>query len=120
MNRIFLFFAIVVFVLIIIYFRKSNKNIPKKNKESLKNIKIDTFNNQIDNDLRRKTEYVSLVYGRPNKCFSCEKEVLKNIGPKYIHYAFPTKCFSCEKGSKNPYMEGPTKCFSCDTNKNIY
>lgn len=120
MNRIFLFFAIVVFVLIIIYFRKSNKNIPKKNKESLKNIKIDTFNNQIDNDLTRKTEYVSLVYGRPNKCFSCEKEVLKNIGPKYIHYAFPTKCFSCEKGSKNPYMEGPTKCFSCDANKNIY
>ncbi len=58
--------------------------------------------------------YTRLIYGRPNKCFSCEADVLKNAGPRYINYAFPTKCFSCEKESKQPYFEGPTKCFSCD------
>ncbi len=50
----------------------------------------------------------------PTKCFSCEKDVLRNAGPKYINFAFPGKCFSCERQSKTPYHEGPTKCFSCE------
>lgn len=54
------------------------------------------------------------IFGRPNKCFSCEREIMKKTGGKNIHLAFPSKCFDCEKESKNPYMTGPTKCFSCD------
>lgn len=105
----------------IVYFFFSNN----KKEEFVKEIEKDTPAlktklNLIDNDLRRKTNYVSLTYGRPNKCFSCEKDVLKNAGPKYIHYAFPSKCFSCERESKRPYMEGPTKCFACDADKKIY
>ena len=64
-------------------------------------------------DLTRCTQYTRL-YNRPNKCFSCEKDILRNAGPKYINYAFPGKCFSCERQSKTPYNEGPTKCFSCE------
>ena len=70
-------------------------------------------NSQPKKDLSRCTQYTRL-YSRPNKCFSCEKDVLRNAGPKYINYAFPGKCFSCEKQSKTPYNEGPTKCFSCE------
>lgn len=54
-----------------------------------------------------------LILSRPNKCFSCEREILKNYGKDYLNYAFPGKCFACEKESKNPIHEGPTKCFSC-------
>ena len=64
-------------------------------------------------DLSRCTTYTRL-YSRPNKCFSCEKDILRNAGPKYINFAFPGKCFSCERQSKQPYNEGPTKCFSCE------
>ena len=111
---------IVIGLGVAIYFFKQNKK-----EEFVKELKdepptLKTKLNLIDNDLRRKTNYVSLTYGRPNKCFSCEKDVLKHAGPKYIHYAFPSKCFSCERESKRPYMEGPTKCFACDRNKNIY
>lgn len=70
-------------------------------------------NSQPKKDLSRCTQYTRL-YSRPNKCFSCEKDVLRNAGPKYINYAFPGKCFSCERQSKTPYNEGPTKCFSCE------
>ena len=123
MSKIYSLNAIILIALslgVIYYFFKN----PRK-EEFVKELKdepptLKTKLNLIDNDLRRKTNYVSLTYGRPNKCFSCEKEVLKNSGPKYIHYAFPSKCFSCERESKRPYMEGPTKCFSCDKDKSIY
>ena len=59
-------------------------------------------------------EKKKVFYGRPNKCFSCERDILRNAGEKYINYGFPGKCFSCERQSKCPYNEGPTKCFSCD------
>ena len=64
----------------------------------------------------KKCKEHTRLYGRPNKCFSCEADILRNAGHKYINYAFPSKCFSCERESKNPYMEGPTKCFTCDKN----
>ena len=102
-----------------IYFFFGKKK-EKENYEPVLTTKLNLNSNNIDNDLRRKTKYVRLTYGRPNKCFSCEKDILKNAGPKYIHYAFPSKCFSCERESKRPYMEGPTKCFACDKEKNIY
>jgi hypothetical protein len=54
------------------------------------------------------------IFGRPNKCFSCERQIMNTVGEKYINYAFPSKCFSCEKESKDPYNEGPTKCFNCN------
>ena len=120
MSKFYLFLAIGFVLAIIIFSKKGKKETFKVNNGSVLNTKLNLGRNEIDNDLRRKTKYVRLIYGRPNKCFSCEKEVLRNAGPKYIHYAFPSKCFSCEKGSKNPYMEGPTKCFSCDKEKNIY
>ena len=69
---------------------------------------------KVRKDLTRSAKSTRLIYGRPNICFSCEREVLRKAGPKYIHYAFPSKCFSCEKESKRPYFEGPTKCFSCN------
>ena len=55
-----------------------------------------------------------LIFSRPNKCFSCERELINKGAIKQINYGFPGKCFSCEKESKNPYFEGPTKCFSCE------
>jgi len=123
MNNIYSFNIIILIALclgvIYFFFNKSNKeDFVKELKDEPPTLK--TKLNLVDNDLRRKTNYVSLTYGRPNKCFSCEKDVLKHAGPKYIHYAFPSKCFSCERESKRPYMEGPTKCFACDKNKNIY
>tara|TARA_B100001287_G_C22317768_1_gene360206 strand:+ start:19 stop:384 length:366 start_codon:yes stop_codon:yes gene_type:complete len=99
------------------FFGTEKENFSRELKENTPTLK--TRLNLVDKDPTRKTQYVKL-YGRPNKCFSCEKEVLKTAGQKYIHYAFPSKCFSCEKQSKNPYMEGPTKCFACDQDKNIY
>lgn len=122
MNNIYSFNIIILVALclgvIYYFFNNSKEDFVKELKDEPPTLK--TKLNLIDNDLRRKTNYVSLTYGRPNKCFSCEKAVLKNAGPKYIHYAFPTKCFSCERESKRPYMEGPTKCFACDKDKNIY
>ena len=61
-----------------------------------------------------KNEGKRKIYSRPNKCFSCEKQILASNEPHLIHMAFPTKCFSCEKNSKKPYYTGPTKCFNCD------
>ncbi len=52
---------------------------------------------------------------RPNKCFSCEKEITSNYS---AHLSFPTKCFDCERQSRIPYNTGKTKCFDCDTNTN--
>lgn len=117
MSKLNIILLIAAIISIAYYFFKSDKK-----EEFTKDIKDDSDSNTplktklhlIDNDLRRKTNYVSLTYGRPNKCFSCEKDILKNAGPEYIHYAFPSKCFSCERESKRPYMEGPTKCFACD------
>ena len=59
----------------------------------------------------------NVIFSRPNKCFSCEKEMLQKYARQYINLAFPGKCISCEKEAskmgKDPYHEGPTKCFSC-------
>ncbi len=65
-------------------------------------------------DLSRDAKSTRLLFGRPNKCFSCERQIMNTVGKKYINYAFPSKCFSCENQSNNPYNEGPTKCFSCN------
>ena len=53
------------------------------------------------------------LYSRPNKCFSCEKDILRNEN-KYINFVFPVLCFSCERQSKTPYHEGPTKLLKCN------
>ena len=62
----------------------------------------------------------NVIFSRPNKCFSCEREMLQKYARKYVNLAFPGKCFSCEKeAAKNgsdPYHEGPTKCFDCKGN----
>lgn len=60
---------------------------------------------------------VEKFWSRPNKCFSCEKQI---TSIKDAHLAFPTKCFDCEKQHKQiPYSTGPTKCFDCENpNKN--
>jgi hypothetical protein len=51
-------------------------------------------------------------WSRPNKCFSCEKQITSIAD---AHLAFPSKCFSCEKQSGQiPYNTGPTKCFDCE------
>lgn len=109
--------VLIAFLFIIIFtcYMQNNNNI----KNTFSNTFENTVENIVENDMRRKTTYVNLTYGRPNKCFSCEKDILKNYGSEYINYAFPSKCFSCEKQSRNPYMEGPTKCFTCDKNKII-
>lgn len=58
------------------------------------------------------------VFGRPNKCFSCESDALNRLGRANVNLGFNTKCFSCEREAKmqgkDAYMEGSTKCFSCD------
>tara|TARA_B100000242_G_C42633540_1_gene298183 strand:+ start:68 stop:469 length:402 start_codon:yes stop_codon:yes gene_type:complete len=67
----------------------------------------------------KKSQEISenIIFSRPNKCFSCEKELLQKYAKQYVNLAFPGKCFSCEaegkKMGRNPYHEGPTKCFSC-------
>jgi len=78
-----------------------------ENKQQIKPV-----NKQIKNPLSEK-----FIFTRPNKCFACEKELLKNHSKEHIHLAFPGKCFSCEQEARKngtlPYNEGPTKCFSC-------
>ena len=36
------------------------------------------------------------IFGRPNKCFSCEREMSARYGLEYSDLGQPTKCFSCE------------------------
>ena len=61
-----------------------------------------------------KENFNTRLYGRPNKCFDCEK----NLTPDTIHLGFPSKCFDCERQNNgiSPYNTGPTKCFDCDNN----
>ena len=94
---------------------KNKKNTKKENFTDDKKVINPTQNYTIEKPkyVPKKCKQHTRIYGRPNKCFSCEKDILNRAGSKYIHYAFPTKCFSCEKESKRPYFEGPTKCFSC-------
>tara|TARA_B100001248_G_scaffold262307_1_gene257437 strand:- start:3379 stop:3783 length:405 start_codon:yes stop_codon:yes gene_type:complete len=70
-------------------------------------------NNQKEQEQVQK----NVIFSRPNKCFSCEKEMLQKYARQYVNLAFPGKCISCEKeaakNGKDPYHEGPTKCFSC-------
>jgi hypothetical protein len=106
------YFIIIFFILFCgccLKFRYNNKK-KKVEKFSYQPINF----TQIKNTARKKVNSRKSIYGRPNKCFSCEKEMIKTGNEKNIHQAFPSKCFSCEKESKNPYMEGSTKCFSCD------
>jgi hypothetical protein len=61
-----------------------------------------------------KENFNTRLYGRPNKCFDCEK----NLTPETIHLGFPSKCFDCERQNNgiSRYNTGPTKCFDCDDN----
>ena len=53
-------------------------------------------------------------FGRPSKCFDCEKQ----YPIKQRWRGNSTKCFSCdnelEHNNINPYHNGPSKCFSCE------
>jgi len=106
------YFIIIFFILFCgccLKFRYNNK------KKKVENFSYQPINlTEVKKNPPKKVTSRKPIYGRPNKCFSCEKEILNTAGEDYIHYAFPSKCFSCEKESKNPYMEGSTKCFSCD------
>jgi hypothetical protein len=64
-----------------------------------------------------KEDFNTRLYGRPNKCFDCEK----GLTPDTIHLGFPSKCFDCERQNNDisPYNTGPTKCFDCDKNIRI-
>ncbi|ADO67118.1 hypothetical protein crov085 [Cafeteria roenbergensis virus] len=57
---------------------------------------------------------------RPSKCFSCEREIIRNESIWNVWKALPSKCFDCENNALhnniNPYYTGPTKCFDCDCN----
>lgn len=113
-------YIIVILIFAVLYFcfrnksKKENFTSSKMTYPEFKCVKPMIKKIEKEKDLTRASTNTRLLFGRPNKCFSCEREVLRKAGPKYINYAFPSKCFSCEKQSKNPYMEGPTKCFSCD------
>ena len=77
--------------------------------------------NTVENKKPKEEErQVNYIFTRPNKCFSCERQMVKNYARKYINLAFPGKCISCEKEAakmgRDPYHEGPTKCFSCIKN----
>ncbi len=64
---------------------------------------------------------------RPNKCFSCEKQITSISN---AHESFPSKCYDCEKqalmglketkDSTQPYFTGKTKCFDCDNQANTF
>lgn len=117
MNYFILTFISLIVVCYCVY-KKCYKNVDTSidnftNQDKCKEKTVQFVEQKPKKDLRRCTQYTRL-YSRPNKCFSCEKDVLRNAGPKYINYAFPGKCFSCERQSKQPYHEGPTKCFSCE------
>lgn len=60
----------------------------------------------------------NFTISRPTKCFSCEREFIRNYGLWSVWQTMPTKCFDCEHQFKkqkiNPYFSGPTKCFDCD------
>jgi hypothetical protein len=54
---------------------------------------------------------IEKFYSRPNKCFSCERQIKSS---QNAHLSFPSKCFDCEARSLRPYFQGPTKCFDCE------
>jgi len=55
---------------------------------------------------------------RKSKCFSCEKQIIRNQGIMSVWNALPSKCFSCEKqfklNKKNNFKLGPNKCYDCE------
>ena len=109
------YFIIIFLVLICVCYFRLNK----KKSEKFTNERAHELNYVRRPIIPSKTKKSSRprsrrIFGRPNKCFSYEREIMRKTGGKNIHLAFPTKCFDCEKQSKNPYMTGPTKCFSCD------
>lgn len=110
MNYFILIFLLLTCVCYV-GFNKYKKS--KKNENFIQlNYKGRPIFNQSDEKCQRKVP--RRIFSRPNKCFSCERELIARNCVSKIHTAFPTKCFSCERQSKNPYMTGPTKCFSCD------
>lgn len=113
MNYLIIVPSIIIFFCIIKVFNSKRKQ----------KISIETQNKIVPminkKPIKKNTKKVNeglVVLSRPNKCFSCEKQMLKHSATKNIHLAFPGKCFDCEKHSKTPYHEGPTKCFSCIKN----
>lgn len=114
MNYLIIIPSIIIFFCMVKVY-----NTKKKQKNSIKSKEpISPIINK-RNPIKKNTKKVNegmVVLSRPNKCFSCERQMLKQSGTKNIHLAFPGKCFDCEKDSKAPYHEGPTKCFSCIKN----
>ena len=113
--KYYLIFAVIAVVTLCMCLRKKKSN-EKFTNQTYINPNAETFKLEKPAYKPKKCKEHTRLYGRPNKCFSCEADILRNAGHKYINYAFPSKCFSCERESKNPYMEGPTKCFTCDKN----
>jgi len=116
------FFLIVISLVVICYFSYKKQSKSKKEQFTIdssivvnkpKTCKL-ASSLKLPLDLARESKSTRTIFGRPNKCFSCERQIMNTSGKKYINYAFPSKCFSCEKESKIPYNEGPTKCFSCN------
>jgi hypothetical protein len=68
-------------------------------------------------DYKSENQTIQPIMTRPNKCFSCEKQITSEYD---AHLSFPTKCFDCERQSRIPYNTGKTKCFDCDTNTNLF
>ncbi len=113
--KYYLILAVIAVVALCMCYRKKRSSEKFTNQDYI-NPNAETFKLKKPAYKPKKCNQHTRLYSRPNKCFSCEADILKNAGDKYINYAFPGKCFSCERESKNPYMEGPTKCFSCDKN----
>ena len=125
-----MFFVFLFFVSIIILFKCLETKEDFSNMENLdymfyrppSECKSNGSNKKPTNNSNESKQEVTknVIFSRPNKCFSCEREMLQKYARKYVNLAFPGKCFSCEKeASKNgsdPYHEGPTKCFDCKGN----
>jgi hypothetical protein len=60
-----------------------------------------------------------LYLSGPTKCFSCERDMIRRMGPEYAFLGKQTKCFDCEKqlARAHPdlanYTHG-TRCFDCE------
>lgn len=122
-----MFFVFLFFVSIIMLFKCLETKEDFSNMENLdymfyrppSECKSNGTNKKLTNNSNENKQEVTknVIFSRPNKCFSCEREMLQKYARKYVNLAFPGKCFSCEKeAAKNgsdPYHEGPTKCFSC-------
>jgi hypothetical protein len=61
-----------------------------------------------------------LYLSGPTKCFSCERDMIRRLGPEYAWMGKQSKCFDCEAqlARIDPnlanYTHG-TKCFDCES-----